>query len=131
MNVKNKAEAEARWSQVQSLGRGVREVGRHVWLASLGAVETLDETSRELFSELVERGQRFENRERPALEKRFHEVGRRLGRLRSEVEENVSQRLSKSLQRFGVPDRTEVRQLIDRIERLTRKVEGMTTQAGA
>ena len=125
---KSKERAEARWPQVEKLGRGVKDAGRHVWLAGLGAVGAIDERGRGLFSDLVERGQRFEKKERPALEERFRKVGKRLETFRHEVEHNVEERVAGTLKRFGVPDRDEVRQLIARVEQLTRKVEGLSAR---
>ena len=125
---KSKAAAERRRGPVENLGRGVKDAGRHVWLAGLGAVYAVDERSRDLFSELVERGRRFEDRERPALEERFRKVGERLESFRHKVEHDVEERLASTLKRFGVPDRDEVRQLIARIEKLTRKVEGLSSR---
>lgn len=123
---KSKAPAENRWGRVENLGRGVKDAGRHVWLAGLGAVEAVDERGRGLFSDLVERGRRFEERERPALEERFRKAGERLESFRDKMEHDVEERLASALKRFGVPDRDEVRQLIARIEQLTRKVEGLS-----
>lgn len=125
---KSKAAAKTRWTPVQEWSRGVKDTGRDVWLAGLGAVGTVSERGRGLFSDLVERGQRFENEERPAFEERFREAGERLQDLRHRVEHNVEERLASTLKRFGVPDRDEVQQLIDRVEQLTRKVEGLSAK---
>ena len=119
---------KAPWAQVQDLGRGAREVGRHVWLAGLGAIGTVDERSRGLFSDLVDRGRRFEKKERPVIEQRFRKVGRQIDEFRDKVEHGIEERVTHTLQRFGVPDRDEVRRLIDRIERLTREVEDLSVK---
>lgn len=122
------AEAAER-RRIQELGRGMREAGRHVWLAGLGAIGTVDQESRGLFADLVARGQRLEDRERPAIEKRFRSVGERVDGFRRDVEKGVEERVSNTLQRFGVPGRDEVHQLIERVEALTRQVEGLTAGA--
>ena len=129
MNAELKKDTTEKAPWVQDLGQGMRGVGRHVWLAGLGAVGAVDEGSRGLFSDLVERGQRFADRERPALEERFRKVGDRIDTFRHKVEHNVENRLASALQRFGVPDRDEVQQLIGRIEQLTRKVEDLAVKA--
>ncbi len=133
MTTKKKSEvsAETRWTQVENVGRGVKDAGRHVWLAGLGAVEAVDERGRGLFSDLVERGQRFEDKERPVLEERFRKVGDQLESLLHKVEDGFTKPLAGTLQRFGVPDRDEVQQLIARIEQLTREVEGLGVKAGS
>ncbi len=117
---------EAPWNRAQELGQGVKDAGRHVWLAGLGAIESVDQGGRGLFSDLVARGKRLEARERPALEERFRKVGDRVAEFRDRLEHDVEDRLAHTVQRFGVPDRNEVQQLIERIEQLTRKVEGLT-----
>ncbi len=128
MTGKTQSESKERvaWVRVQDLGRGVKDAGRQVWLAGLGAVQSVDQGGRGLFSDLVARGRRFEDRELPVLEDRFRKVGERVGAFRDRLEHDVEDRLATTLQRFGVPDRDEVHQLIDRIEELTRKVEGLT-----
>lgn len=117
---------ETVWTKTQELGREVKDAGRHVWLAGLGAIHSVDEGSRGLFSDLVARGRRFEARERPVLEERFRRAGERVAEFRDRLNHRVEDRLAHALKRFGVPDRDEVRQLIDRVEKLTRKVEGLT-----
>jgi len=114
------------WGKTQELGREAKDAGRHVWLAGLGAIHSVDHGSRELFSDLVARGRRFEARQRPMLEGRWREVGERVGAFRNQLEHAVENRLAHTLKRFGVPDRDDVHRLIDRVERLTRKVEGLT-----
>ncbi len=131
MTGKTKSEVKdtASRTRVQDLGKDVKNAGRQVWLAGLGAVESVDQTSRGLFSDLVTRGRRFEDRELPALEDRFRKVGDRIAAFRDRLEHDVEERLSSTLQRFGVPDRDEVHDLIERIEKLTRKVEGLTPKS--
>lgn len=124
---KNAVPARARWAQ--GLGQGVKDVGRNVWLAGLGAVGAAGESGRGLFADLVERGRRFEKRERPAVEERFRKVSDRLDGFRHEMEHRVEERVASTLQRFGVPDRDEVHHLIERIEQLTRKVEKLSAKA--
>ncbi len=114
------------WALAQEVGRGVKDAGRHAWLVGLGALNSVDEGGRELFSDLVARGRRFEAREKPVLEERFRKVGHRVEAFRDRLEHGVEDRLAHTLKRFGVPDRDEVQQLIDRIEKLTRKIEDLT-----
>ncbi len=126
MTEKTLSEAKEKEAWAQELGRGVKDAGRHVWLAGLGALQSVDQGGRGLFSDLVARGRRFEAREKPVLEERFRKVGDRVAEFRDRLEHGVEDRLAHTLKRFGVPDRDEVHQLIERIEALTRKVEGLT-----
>ncbi len=127
--VKESSDERALWAPVQNLGRGMRGVGRNVWLASLGALDTVDERSRGLFSDLVGRGEQFEKRERPILGARVNRMNARVEAMRHRMEQDVESTLGRTLQRFGVPDRSSVHQLIDRVEQLTREVEGLKTQS--
>jgi len=127
MTRKQQSEAKAgAVRETRELGMEVRDAGRHVWLAGLGAIHSVDHGSRELFSDLVARGRRFEARQRPVLEGRFRKIGNRVGAFRDRLEHGVEDRLAHTLKRFGVPDRDDVHLLIDRIEQLTRKVEGLS-----
>ena len=130
MTTKTMSEGKERdaWVRAQELGQGVKDAGRHVWLAGLGALNSVDEGGRDLFSDLVARGRRFEAREKPVLEERFRRVGDRVAAFRDRIEHGVEDRLAQTLKRFGVPDRDQVHQLIDRIEELTRKVDSLNRQ---
>ncbi len=125
MTEKTLSEAKEKEAWAQELGRGVKDAGRHVWLAGLGALQSVDQGGRGLFSDLVARGRRFEAREKPVLEERFRKAGDRVTAFRDRLEHDVEDRLAHTLKRFGVPDRDQVHQLIERIEELTRKVEGL------
>lgn len=122
-------EGRAPWAPVVKLGREARDAGRNMWLAGLGAIDTVDERGRGLFSDLVGRGQRFEKRERPILGARVSKLTARVDAMRHRVEQGVESTLGGTLQRFGAPGRGEVHQLIDRIEKLTQEVEGLKPRA--
>ncbi|MEM7582705.1 MAG: phasin family protein [Acidobacteriota bacterium] len=116
---------------VNQVGRGVREMGRSMWLAGLGAIDTVDQRSRGAFTDLVGRGRKLEQREQPIFGARIRRVGERVDALRDRVEQEVESTLGGTLQRLGVPDRDEVHQLIDRIEKLTQEVEGLKTRTAS
>ena len=129
---------ELLWSRQRA--EKLRLAGRNLWLASLGAAGSLGELGREAVTRLVERGRDLEKSGRPAIEKRVREGGEKLRDLGRESGERIrgfgrraehrfEERMEDALQRFGVPSRNEVRGLIDRIEKLTRKVENMTARS--
>ncbi len=127
--MKETGDGRAPWAPVLNLGREMRGVGRNMWLAGLGAIDSVEERSKGLFSDLVGRGQKFEKRERPILGARVSKLTARVDAMRHRVEREVGSTLGGTLQRFGAPDRGEVHQLIDRIEKLTQEVEGLKTRA--
>jgi poly(hydroxyalkanoate) granule-associated protein len=114
-----KAEKKA-WDRFQ-------EVGRNVWLAGLGTVSAIDDGSRQFFSQLVERGEKVE-KEVPSIEERFRDVGDELRTFGRNVERGVEDRMTATLERFGVPSRDDVKTLSDRVEELTRKIEALAKQ---
>ncbi len=108
------------WST--EMAQELKRAGRNLWLASLGAVQVVEEQSRELFSGLVERGQKLEV---PDIEERLRSGGEKLRDLGLRVEQRFEERMSRALERVGVPSRDDVKVLGDRIEELTRKVESL------
>ena len=98
----------------------LKKAGRSLWLAGLGVVQVVDESGRELVSRLVERGRRLEV---PDLEGRLRTGGEKIRDFGLRAERGFEARMSRTLERFGVPSRDDVKVLGDRIEELTRKVE--------
>lgn len=94
----------------------VLAAGRQVWLAGLGAVAVADEEGRNLLGRLVDEGARFEKSDRNV-------VGKKLEGLGDRVESKVQRTVASMLHRVGIPTHDEIRNLIDRVERLTEKVE--------
>jgi poly(hydroxyalkanoate) granule-associated protein len=113
-------------------GHRMADRGRDVWLAGLGALETMEEEGSSFFHTLVKRGRRIESR----AEKRFRtarkEVDDLMGDLATRrrdithsVEETLSEPLIGALRRFGVPTVDEVRDLSKRVNQLTKKVDAL------
>jgi len=106
--------------------RELREAGRNLWLAGLGAVAEVEEGSRDwhqLFDRLVERGRPVDERQRKA----FEEVGERTGTTVREMKklfEDTVQYESKSLlKRLGLMTRDDVNVLAARIDSLAAQVD--------
>ncbi len=112
-------------NRAQQMGQELKETGRKVWLAGLGAVASMDETGRGVFAELVERGERWEQ-QRPAVPEPLRETAEKLKDFGHRVEHRVEERMATALHRFGAPGRDEIQALIERIEGLTRKVEDLS-----
>lgn len=112
--------------RLQEMGREMAHRGRQLYLAGLGAVGAVGELGWTLTNDLVERGRKLEKSERPVIAERLRESREQVARLGRQAERRMEERLSATLQRFGVPSRDDVQALIDRIEQLTRKVESMS-----
>ncbi|HYU31170.1 MAG TPA: phasin family protein [Thermoanaerobaculia bacterium] len=106
--------------------RELRDAGRNVWLAGLGAVAEVGERSGQLdhwLDRLAERGRPIDERQRKA----FEEIGERTGSTVREMKklfEDTVQYESKSLlKRLGLMTRDDVKVLAARIDSLSAKVD--------
>ncbi len=90
-----------------------------IWLAGLGALAAAEEEGTKLFSRLVDRGREVEERGKVEVDKAKSKAESAW----SEVGSKVDETLSSTLHRLGVPTRDEIRNLTQRVEELTAKVE--------
>lgn len=125
MNVKQEIDnrLESFKGDLSNLSQDVRQGGRQVWLAGLGAVGLAAEQRREIFGELVEKGEQRRRRLEGSAREAAEKVGSDLKKIGGRVEAGASRRVERTLERLGVPTGAQIRQLIDQVERLTRKVE--------
>ncbi|MEO1369432.1 MAG: phasin family protein [Acidobacteriota bacterium] len=124
--------------RLNKMGTNVRDLGRDVWLAGLGAVGTLDERRREVFTDLVDRGEKLVERGEKVdgkieleVMKPVNEVADRVKGLGARVERRFEDGMASALHRLGMPARNDVEALIERVERLTEKVEGLAGQTAS
>ncbi|HXV76513.1 MAG TPA: phasin family protein [Candidatus Polarisedimenticolaceae bacterium] len=101
-----------------------------VWLAGLGALASAEAEGGKLFERLVERGREFSGQVGKPLEEATDRVREtmagvrgRAGRTLKKVEGAFDQQLTAALKRLGVPTRTEVIDLTQRVEALNRKLD--------
>ncbi|MCG8461924.1 MAG: phasin family protein [Holophagales bacterium] len=118
----NKEQLNERFEQMTS---DMRDLGRNVWLAGLGAVGSVDEQSRAMFSKLVARGEKVDGKLGEGMRKPFDEARERFESLGERLEQGVESRMTRTLHLFGVPARGDLEKLIDRVEKLTDRVEGL------
>ncbi len=115
---------------------------REVWLAGLGALERLEEEGDKVFQNLVERGKSYESKRRSQFEEATDtlrerqeefadDVTKRLDNATKSVEKVVSDTLSGTLGRIGVPTRDEVRGLSRRVGQLSQKLEALSQMLDA
>jgi len=113
--------------------------GRGLWLASLGAIATVEEAGEELYGTLVKQGEKLVERgeqleatgkqkiegARADLTARQKQVSETVtGRVQA-METDVSDGLVTALKRLGVPTRAEVRELSEKVDVLTRRVAAL------
>ena len=118
--------------RVNQMGADVKEAGRNMWLAGLGAVSTIDERRRDVVSDLVSRGEKMDPKVdldlmKPVAEvtERVTEATERVKTLGGKVERKVEDGMSQTLNRLGIPARGDVQELIKRVELLTLKVDAL------
>jgi poly(hydroxyalkanoate) granule-associated protein len=122
-------------------GKGMKDSANKIWLAGLGAFALAEEEGSKLFKSLVEKGEAFEEvgREqlgkardkmgelaetaRERLDEATEEVRERAGDAWGKVEHRWDARVGSTLQKLGVPTRSEIARLTHRIEELTALVE--------
>ena len=101
-------------SEHESLQTELTQRGREVWLAGLGALATVEEEGSKLYNQLVNRGKKFESDRREKLEEAS-----------DETQSLLLDTVNAALERFGVPTRTEVDRLSDRVEALSDQVDDL------
>jgi poly(hydroxyalkanoate) granule-associated protein len=126
--------------QLDDVTGSVMESAREVFLAGIGAAALSQEEGGRLFDRLVTRGRKVEaegrkkvtqtrNRGRKQLDAAKKRATRAFDRVQGEVEG----RLTKVVNRLGIPNQDQIRLLTERVAELTRKVEGLqkSTKAAA
>jgi poly(hydroxyalkanoate) granule-associated protein len=104
----------------------LRESAHRIWLAGLGAVAMAEEEGSKLLSTLVDKGEKFETKQRKQLDKVLRRVDDAKGKAGStwgKVEDTMDKKVGDALKRMGVPTRSEINKLTKRVEELTLKVD--------
>ena len=108
------------------------ERGREVWLAGLGALATVEEEGTKLFNRLVDRGQDFEEERQAKIEEATEKVREQSDEALAQLEEAgeetqsmLADSIKAALERFGVPTQTEVDDLAEKVDHLSKQVEAL------
>lgn len=118
----------------------VEKYSRQIWLAGLGAFSKISSDGTKLFDTLVKDGEEAEQQAKEEVDKGVDTVKssarsaksrvggvkeRALGKW-GELEEAFDKRLNSAISRLGVPSRSEVETLHDKVDTLTRQIERLT-----
>ena len=131
------AVGEQRPFDLKNLPDEITGRAREIWLAGLGALSRVEEEGDKIFRDLVQRGESYEARRRQQLEgvtsglrerqeALTHDVTERLENATESVDRAVSDTLSGTLGRIGVPTRTEVRGLSRKVGELSKKLDALS-----
>ena len=124
--------------QAKKVTNDVRDSAYKAWLAGLGTVSLVEDEGKNLvgdgkkmFSDLVARGRKFEDRSKQEVDKATKEAKKEARNVRGRVEkgvdeitEQVDKRVATTLHRMGIPTRNEIQDLSNRVEELTNRLEG-------
>ena len=110
----------------------LRESAEQIWLAGLGALATAEQEGGKAFKSLVKKGERYQKKsiDKPVgkakkkVEGTVKDVRGRAGKTWQKVEDAFDHQVTAALHRLGVPTRTEIADLTQRVETLTRRLEG-------
>jgi len=108
----------------KKLGDELFGAGRKAYLVGLGAFASAEEQARDLFDQLISKGESFEKDEDRILIRARNEAKEFGGKF----ETQISRVVSETLTRAGVPSGDEIRKLTQRVEELTSKVEELASR---
>jgi len=131
--LKNRTPTEAAMQQARGVSKTVMDSAQQIWLAGLGAFAKAQAEGGKLFESLVKEGAALDAKRRKFTDAKVAEargnVESTLGQVRERSQETwdklekvFEDRVSRALGRLGVPGRTEIHTLTNRVEELSREV---------
>ncbi|WP_250658202.1 phasin family protein [Alkalimarinus coralli] len=117
-------------SDEKQLSNKIKDSARQIWLAGLGAYNKAEEDAGKIFDKLVKEGEEIENMTRGVVEKRIKVVEDTVEGVKEKangtigkLESVFDQRVSKALQKMGIPTRAEIKELEAQIADLKKQLE--------
>jgi poly(hydroxyalkanoate) granule-associated protein len=129
----------SRKSQAQ-LADTVKESAQQIWLAGLGAFAKAQEEGGKVFEALVKEGTSMQRKTQAAAEEKITEATSRMANMATDISSKASgqwdkletifeQRVSKALNKLGVPSSKDIDALVERIDELNRNVARLNAKA--
>ncbi|XOZ34157.1 phasin family protein [Halomonadaceae bacterium KBTZ08] len=119
----------------QQLAERIKDSARQIWLAGLGAYTKAEEDTGRFFERLVKEGEDIENRTRGAVNRQVRAVEDSVGEVRerasgtwNRLESVFDQRVSRALERLGIPTPGRMRELEQQVQTLQEEVEKLRTE---
>src|SRR6478735_2147969 len=123
------------------LASTVRESAQQIWLAGLGAFSKAQEEGGKVFEALVKEGTSIQRKTQAAAEEKISEATSRMASMASDISSRASgqwdklegifeERVSRAMNRLGVPSAKDVEALMTRIDELQRSVERLGAAQG-
>ena len=123
------------------LGGTVKESANQIWLAGLGAFAKAQEEGGKVFEALVKEGLSIQRKTQAAAEEKITEATSRMATMATDISSKASgqwdklenifeDRVSKALNKLGVPSAKDIDVLIARIDELNRNVAKLSAKSG-
>jgi poly(hydroxyalkanoate) granule-associated protein len=118
----------------------VKESAQQIWLAGLGAFAKAQEEGGKVFEALVKEGTSIQRKTQAAAEEKISEATNRMATMATDISSKASgqwdklenifeERVSKALNKLGVPSAKDIDVLIARIEELNRSVARLSAKS--
>lgn len=118
----------------------VKESAQQIWLAGLGAFAKAQEEGGKVFEALVKEGTSIQRKTQAAAEEKISEATNRMATMATDISSKASgqwdklenifeERVSKALNKLGVPSAKDIDVLIARIEELNRNVARLSAKS--
>jgi poly(hydroxyalkanoate) granule-associated protein len=119
----------------------VKESAQQIWLAGLGAFAKAQEEGGKVFESLVKEGTAIQRKTQAAAEEKISEATNRMATMATDISSRASgqwdklenifeDRVSKALNKLGVPSAKDIDVLIARIDELNRNVAKLSAKSG-
>jgi poly(hydroxyalkanoate) granule-associated protein len=102
---------------------------RDIWLAGIGAFSTIEEEGTKFFNNLVDKGKKREKKSKEQLDEVYKKLEKSQKDVSSRLEDTmdmIEKKFEGVLDRMGVPTRKEVKGLIDKVDKLSDRVERLS-----
>jgi poly(hydroxyalkanoate) granule-associated protein len=120
----------------------VKDSAQQIWLAGLGAFSKAQEEGGKVFEALVKEGLSIQRKTQAAAEEKISEATSRMASMATDISSKASgqwdklegifeERVSRALNKLGVPSAKDIDVLIARIDELNRNVAKLSARSGA
>jgi poly(hydroxyalkanoate) granule-associated protein len=120
----------------------IKDSASQIWLAGLGAFSKAQEEGGKVFETLVKEGMSIQRKTQAAAEEKISEATNRMASMATDLSSKASgqwnkmegifeERVSRALNKLGVPSAKDIDALIARIDELNRNVARLSAKSGA
>ena len=138
---KLKASTENKKSTAQLSGT-IKDSASQIWLAGLGAFAKAQEEGGKVFETLVKEGLSIQRKTQAAAEEKISEATSKMANMATDISSKASgqwnkmegifeERVSRALNKLGVPSAKDIDELIARIDELNRNVARLSAKTAA